>query len=100
MNRDTPSCLRVNRILSWLLWKIGKFRKDHQELILDKNTTTSGETVISKDDGSPVLEGISTASFIAVESFVLPSDLMGMFDVILSRVSFEPLGGEPVSDHQ
>jgi hypothetical protein len=82
------------------VWKIGWFGKDHKDSILDKNTTTSGETVISKDDNYPVLGGISTASFIAVESFVLPSDLMGMFDVILSRVSFEPLGGEPVSDHQ
>ena len=53
------------------------------------------KTVISKDDDSPVLGGSSTASFIAVEPFVLPSELMELFDVIPSRVSFEPLGGEP-----
>jgi hypothetical protein len=59
-------------------------------LILDKSTTTSGETVISKNDGSPVLEGISTASFIAVEFFVLPSDLMRVFDMTPFRVSSTP----------
>jgi hypothetical protein len=40
--------------------------------------------MISKDDDYPVLEGISPASFMAVSSSVLPSDLMGMFDVIRS----------------
>lgn len=47
--------------------------------------------MITDDDYYLVLEGVSTASFIVVESFVLPSDLMGTFDVIISGVSFKSL---------